>query len=312
MSGLLSFDRVSLAYGGLPVVHDASLELDAGGTLGVVGESGSGKTSLAKAAVGLLRPAAGVVRFDGRDLGRLGRREAKAFRRDAQLVFQEAVAALSPRLSVRSLLAEPLRIHGLDPAAGWPAVLELVRRVGLPESALERYPHQLSGGQARRVGIARALVLRPRLLVADEPTAGLDPSVQGDILNLLADLRGEFGLTVLMVSHHLDMVRVTADRVLVLYLGRVMETGPAAAALTRPAHPYTRALLDAVPRLGPGIGLGRRAPPLAGEVPSPLNPPPGCVFHPRCPNADARCRAEVPAERPLPGGRRVACHHPLA
>ncbi len=308
-SPLLSLDRLSLNYGSVPAVRAVSLDLRPGETLSVVGESGSGKSSLIRAALGLVPPTAGAVRFDGRDLKELRGGEVKAFRRAAQMIFQDPVAALSPRMTIRNLLAEPLRIHGVAERAAWPGVLDLLRRVGLPDSVLDKHPHQISGGQARRVGIARALVLRPRLLVADEPTAGLDVSVQGDIVNLLVDLQRGFGLTCLMVSHNLDVVRVMSDRVLVLYLGRAVEVGPADRLLDAPAHPYTRALLAAVPRFDPLHR--RRVPPLPGEVPSPRHPPSGCAFHPRCPLADDRCRSEEPAERLLDEGRRVACHKPL-
>ncbi|CAO3411834.1 ABC transporter ATP-binding protein [Azospirillum largimobile] len=306
---LLSLDGLSLNYGTVPAVRAVSFDLHPGETLSVVGESGSGKSSLIRTALGLVPATAGTVRFDGREVKGLRGREAKAFRRDAQMIFQDPAAALSPRMTVRNLLAEPLRIHGVAERSAWPGVLDLLRRVGLPESVLDKHPHQISGGQARRVGIARALVLRPRLLVADEPTAGLDLSVQGDIVNLLAGLQSDFGLTILMVSHNLDVVRAMSDRVLVLYLGRAVEVGPAEHVLNAPAHPYTRALLAAVPRFDPGNR--HRAPPLPGEVPSPRNPPSGCAFHPRCPLADARCRIEEPAEHTLADGHRVACHHPL-
>lgn len=311
---LLSLDRLTLNYGTVPAVRAVSFDLHPGETLSVVGESGSGKSSLIRTALGLVPATSGTVRFDGREVKGLRGRETKAFRRDAQMIFQDPAAALSPRMTVRNLLAEPLRIHGVAERAAWPGVLDLLRRVGLPESVLDKHPHQISGGQARRVGIARALVLRPRLLVADEPTAGLDLSVQGDIVNLLVDLQRDFGLTILMVSHNLDVVRAMSDRVLVLYLGRVVEVGPADQVLSAPAHPYTRALLAAAPRFDPHHR--HRVPPLPGEVPSPRNPPPGCAFHPRCPLGDDRCRAEEPAERTtltdgLADGRRVACHKPL-
>ncbi len=306
---LLSLDRVSLTYGNLPAVRAVSLDLTAGETLSIVGESGSGKSSLTRMALGLVPPTAGAVRFEGRDLADLRGRDAKAFRRAAQMIFQDPVAALSPRMRIRSLLAEPLRIHGVPVEPAWDGVLALLRRVGLSETVLDKHPHQVSGGQARRVGIARALVLRPRLLVADEPTAGLDVSVQGDLVNLLVDLQRGFGLTYLVVSHNLDVVRALSDRVMVLYLGRAVETGPAGRIFHAPAHPYTRALLAAVPRLDPGNR--RRSEPLPGEVPSPLNPPTGCAFHPRCPLADDRCRQAAPAEQVLADGHRVACHKPL-
>lgn len=308
---LLSVDGVSLRYGRVPALHEVSLELPAGQTLSIVGESGSGKTSLIRTVLGLATPSAGSIRFDGLPTAGQRGREAAAFRRAVQMIFQDAAASLSPRLRVRDLLAEPLRIHGVRLRDGWPGVLELLRRVGLPEQVLDKYPHQISGGQARRVGIARALVLRPRLLVADEPTAGLDLSVQGDIVNMLVGLQREFGLTCLIVSHNMDVVRVMSDRVVVLYFGRVVESGPAARVLGAPAHPYTRALLDSVPRFTPGGAPQAPAETVLGEVPSPLDPPSGCVFHPRCPLADAVCRGTVPAERTLADGRRVACHKPL-
>lgn len=307
---LLSLAEVSLRYGRVPALHAVSLDLTPGETLSIVGESGSGKTSLIRAALGLTPPSAGTVRFDGQPVVGLRGQAATAFRRAAQMIFQDPAAALSPRMRIRDLLAEPLRIHKVPLRDGWPVVLDLLRRVGLPETVLDKHPHQISGGQARRVGIARALALRPRLLVADEPTAGLDLSVQGDIVNLLVGLQRDFGLTCLVVSHNMDVVRVMSDRVLVLYFGRTVEIGPADRVLTAPAHPYTRALLDAVPRFAPGRTFPNVAP-LAGEVPSPLTPPPGCVFSPRCPLADAQCRSEAPTERPLPDGRRVACHRPL-
>lgn len=307
---LLSVDRLSLRYGPVPAVRSVSFALAPGETLGVVGESGSGKTSLIRAALGLVPPTAGGVRFDGADVTALRGRDLKAFRRAAQMIFQDPAAALSPRMKIRDLLAEPLRIHGVPLAEAWPGVLDLLRRVGLPDGVLDKHPHQVSGGQARRVGIARALVLRPRLLVADEPTAGLDLSVQGDIVNLLVDLQRGFGLTCLVVSHNLDVVRAMADRVLVLYLGRVVEIGAADRVLGAPAHPYTRALLAAVPRFDP-VNRSPRVPPLRGEVPSPRTPPSGCVFHPRCPLATNLCGAVEPVEQTLADGRRVACHTPL-
>lgn len=307
---LLSLAEVSLRYGRVPALHAVSFDLLPGETLSIVGESGSGKTSLIRTALGLTAPSAGTVRFEGEPVGGLQGQAAAAFRRAVQMIFQDPVAALSPRMRIRDLLAEPLRIHKVPLRDGWPAVTELLRRVGLPETVLDKYPHEISGGQARRVGIARALVLRPRLLVADEPTAGLDLSVQGDIVNLLVGLQRDFGLTCLVVSHNMDVVRVMSDRVLVLYFGRTVEIGPADRVLSAPAHPYTRALLDAVPRFAPGRTPAASAP-LAGEVPSPLTPPPGCVFNPRCPLADALCRSEAPTERALPDGRRVACHRPL-
>ncbi|HLZ66100.1 MAG TPA: ABC transporter ATP-binding protein [Aliidongia sp.] len=307
---LIDIDKATVAYGPVRAVDAVSLSIRAGETVGLIGESGSGKSSLARMLVDLVRPSDGRVRFDGRDLATLGRSARRAFRRDAQMIFQDPVASLSPRLTIGRLLAEPLAIHGLDRAKAWPGVLELLRRVGLPETILGKYPHQVSGGQARRVGIARALVLRPRLVVADEPTAGLDVSVQGDLVNLMTELQRDFGLTYLLVSHNLNVVRAMADRFAVMYLGQLIETGPARQIFAAPAHPYTRALIAATPRLDPDR---RHAPaPLMGEIPNPAQLPTGCRFQTRCPFADDHCRAVEPPPQVLADGRTVRCHKPLA
>ena len=306
---LIELDQATVAYGPVKAVDGVSLAIRPGETVGLIGESGSGKSSLARLLVDLVRPSAGAVRFDGRDLAALDRAGRRGFRRDAQMIFQDPVASLSPRMTIGRLLAEPLAIHGIDRAQAWPGVLELLRRVGLPGTILGKYPHQVSGGQARRVGIARALVLRPRLVVADEPTAGLDVSVQGDLVNLLTELQRDFGLTYLLVSHNLNVVRAMADRFAVMYLGRVIEIGPARQIFAAPAHPYTSALIAATPRLDPDR---RRAPaPLAGEIPNPAAPPPGCRFQTRCPYADDHCRTVEPPPTALADGRTVRCHKPL-
>jgi oligopeptide/dipeptide ABC transporter ATP-binding protein len=306
---LIELDQATVAYGALKAVDAVSLAIRPGETVGLIGESGSGKSSLARLLVGLVRPSAGRVRFDGRDLAGLDRAERRAFRRAVQMIFQDPVASLSPRLTIGRLLAEPLAIHGIDRAQAWPGVLELLRRVGLPETVLGKYPHQVSGGQARRVGIARALVLRPRLVVADEPTAGLDLSVQGDLVNLMTELQRDFGLTYLLVSHNLNVVRAMADRSAVMYLGQLVEVGPSRQIFAAPAHPYTRALIAATPRLDPDR---RHAPaPLAGEIPNPAQLPPGCRFQTRCPYADDHCRAVEPPPTALADGWIVRCHKPL-
>ena len=306
---LVQLDGASVAYGRLTAVETVSLDILPGETIGLIGESGSGKSSLARLLVGLVRPSAGRVLFDGHDLAALDRPARLKFRRDVQMIFQDPVASLSPRMTIGRLLAEPLQIHGIDRAQAWPGVLELLHRVSLPETILGKYPHQVSGGQARRVGIARALVLRPRLVVADEPTAGLDLSVQGDLVNLMTELQRDFGLTYLLVSHNLNVVRAMADRVAVLYLGQLIETGPARQIVTAPAHPYTKALFAATPRLDPD----RAHPPalLAGEIPNPTDLPPGCRFQTRCPFADAHCRTVEPPPQILADGRTVRCHKPL-
>jgi oligopeptide/dipeptide ABC transporter ATP-binding protein len=306
---LIQMQDVTVTFGRVRAVDGVSLAIRPGETFGLIGESGSGKSTLARLLVDLVRPNAGSVRFDGRDIAGLDRAERKRFRREVQMIFQDPVASLSPRRTIGRLLAEPLAIHGIDRAKAWPDALKLLRRVNLPDGILGKYPHQVSGGQARRVGIARALVLRPRLVVADEPTAGLDVSVQGDFVNLMTELQRDFGLTYLLVSHNLNVVRAMADRFAVMYLGQLVEVGPAREIFAAPAHPYTRALIAATPRLDPDR---RHAPvPLAGEMPNPAELPSGCRFQTRCPLADDHCRAVEPPPTILSDGRTVRCHKPL-
>ena len=295
--------------GGLQAVAGISLTLAVGETVGLVGESGSGKTTLAKALVGLNRPSAGAVRVGGRVLSALHRADRLWLRRRVQMIFQDPLSSLSPRFTVRRLLAEPIAIHGLDRRERWPKVLDLMARLGLSEAQLDKYPHQISGGQARRVAITRALVAEPSFLIADEPTAGLDVSVQGDLLNLLADLQKSVSLGILMVSHNLNVIGHTTDRVAIMYLGKVMEEGPTRSVFRAPKHPYTQALLSANPVIDPAHRRERIV--LSGEIPSPSRPPLGCRFHTRCPRAQDRCRVEEPALTPAADGRRYACHFPL-
>jgi peptide/nickel transport system ATP-binding protein len=307
---LVEIEGLSVVFDGrLRAVDDVSLTVAERETVGLVGESGSGKTTIAKTLVGLYRPVEGAVRFDGRDLASFSRRDWMWFRGQAQIIFQDPLSSLSPRLTVRSLLTEPLRIHGLDVKREFERVRALLAAVNLSEALLDKYPHQVSGGQARRIGIARALVLNPRLLVADEPTAGLDVSIQGDLLNLMADLQQEFGLTYLMVSHNLNVVRKVTDRVAVMYLGKIVEIGRTATVFDSPAHPYSHALISANPEIDPA--KRRKKVVLAGEIPSPLDPPSGCRFHTRCPRMQERCRIEEPLLRPMGGDRAAACHFPL-
>lgn len=307
---LLEIDDVSVVYGGtVHAVDGATFSLNQGGTLGLVGESGSGKTTLIKVVLGLIAPTRGLVRFDGRDVTGFRGADRMWFRAQAQMIFQDPASSLSPRLTLRRILEEPLVIHGLKLKEHWPRVLDLMSAIGLKEAQLDRYPHQVSGGQARRVGIARALILNPRLVVADEPTAGLDVSIQGDLLNLMHDLQQRLGLTYLMVSHNLSVVRKVTDSVAVMYLGKLVETGPTPAVFRAPAHPYTRALISANPVIDPE--RKRKHVILEGEVPSPFNLPPGCRFQTRCPMAQDRCRVEAPALRPVGNGQNVACHFPL-
>ncbi len=291
-------------------VVDVSLAVHAGETVGLVGESGSGKTTFAKSLIGLLGIAEGSIRFLGRDVADLREAGWRRLRREIAMMFQDPVGSLSPRQSVRALLAEPMRIHGTAAAEAEREAERLVDMVGLPRDFLDRYPHELSGGQARRVGVARALALRPRLVIADEPTAGLDVSVQGEILNLMDDLQREHGLSYLVITHNLPVVRHIADRIGIMYLGRLVEFGDAEAVFAAPAHPYTQALIEGVPQ--PDPARRRTLVSIEGEVPSLLRRPTGCEFHPRCRYAQARCRTECPAPHRTADGRTVRCHFPLA
>jgi oligopeptide/dipeptide ABC transporter ATP-binding protein len=288
-------------------VAGVSFSLAAGETFALVGESGSGKTTLARGIVGLTPLHAGTVRLSGQQISGLSERRLRPFRREIGMVFQDPVGSLSPRLSIGANLAEPFRVHGevvdLKGKIG-----RLLDELGLPASFVSRYPHQLSGGQLRRVGVARALALRPKLVIADEPTAGLDVSVQGEVLNLLSRLQAALGLALLLITHNLNVVRKVTDRVAVLYLGKIVETGRTIDVFRAPAHPYTHALLAANPEIDPAKRQARVV--LEGEIPSPLAPPPGCRFHTRCPHAQKRCRLEEPMLRPV-GGRLAACHFPL-
>ena len=314
---LLELDRVSVSFSGaggllrrgtpLPAVTDASLTVAAGETVALVGESGSGKTTLVRTVLGLAPVTGGSVRFRGAITASMGRSARRDLRRSVQMVFQDPFGSLNPRMTVGAIVAEPLVIHGIGDRTA--TVARTMEQVGLPRDAVNRYPHQFSGGQRQRIAIARALAPGPALIIADEPLSALDVSIQSQILNLLADLRESEGLSYLLVSHDLNAVHHLADRIAVMYLGRVVETAPKQALFDRPAHPYTAALLRAMPRLSltrrePGRGLG-------GEVPSPLHPPSGCAFHPRCPRARDDCRTTMPLLRATAPDRSVACHDPL-
>ena len=295
-------------------LHDVSLELHPGEALGVVGESGSGKSTLVRAALELIRPDAGRVTWMGRNLGTLPAPELKRLRRDLQIVFQDPLASLDPRLTVAAIVAEPLAVHEprLDATARQRRVAEMLLRVGLNAELASRYPHELSGGQCQRVGIARAMILGPRLLVCDEPVSALDVSVQAQILDLLASLKSEHGMSILLVSHNLAVVRRLCDRVLVLYRGRMMELADSRALFSRPLHPYTRELLDAVPVVDPDVQPHRLAAALTRlkqgeERQGEDGASSGCSFRSRCPYAIAECAARVPAWETAPGGGRVAC-----
>jgi len=291
----------------LRAVDEVSFEVRRGETLALVGESGCGKSTVARLIVGLYAPSRGAVEFDGIDLTDPGRAaEARAARRRMQMIFQDPYASLDPRWRVRDIVAEPIRVLGLarTRAAERSRVRELLAQVGLAAEDGDKFPHEFSGGQRQRISIARALSGNPEFLVCDEPTSALDVSVQAQILNLMSELQSRLGLTYLFISHNLAVVSHVADRVGVMYLGRLVELAEAAELFARPRHPYTRMLLDAVPRLE---AIGARRTPVAGEVPDPLAPPTGCAFHPRCPHANARCAAERPALEGT-GARRIACH----
>jgi peptide/nickel transport system ATP-binding protein len=294
----------------LRAVDDVSLDLRAGEALGVVGESGCGKSTLARAALLLIRPTAGQVVWMGRSLEGLSARELKPLRREFQIVFQDPLASLDPRMTIGQIVDEPLRVHRPELNTGdrVRAVAEMLVRVGIAPDLVNRYPHEFSGGQCQRIGIARAMILKPRLLVCDEPVSALDVSIQEQIVTLLADLKREYGMCILFVSHNLAVVRRLCDRVLVLYLGRMMELAASQQLYTRALHPYTRDLLESVPIPDPDVQPARLARTLGGEPPSPLNPPSGCVYRTRCPHAKDVCGERVATWQEAEGGHRVACH----
>jgi oligopeptide/dipeptide ABC transporter ATP-binding protein len=290
--------------GDLDAVREVNLDILRGETLGLVGESGCGKSTLGRCILRLIEPTTGTIVFDGVDITRTPRRQLRPVRRRMQIIFQDPVSSLNPRMTIGSMLSEPIRVHGFARAADVGGRVEsLLERVGLSPSVMGRYPHELSGGQRQRVGIARALSVEPDFIVADEPVSALDVSIQAQVLNLLADLKESLALTYLFISHDLHVVRSLSDRVAVMYLGRIVELGAKTTLFSTPAHPYTRALLAATPKLGSDDGAA-----LAGEPPSAMAPPSGCAFHPRCPAAEERCRSERPELRTLTEGHTVACH----
>jgi peptide/nickel transport system ATP-binding protein len=296
--------------GEVSAVADVSFAVPRGTTFGLVGESGCGKTTIGRLIVGLEKPDGGSIAFGGQDLSR---EPGRARARQVQLMFQDSYAAMDPRMRVGTILTEPLVIQGIGSRSEQRRrIAAIVDEVGLPASAIGRYPHEFSGGQRQRLGLARALVLRPDMIVADEPVSALDVSIQAQVLNLMRDLQGENGLTYLFISHDLSVVRYMADTIGVMYLGKLVEIGPADDVYSRPAHPYTRGLIDTVPVADPGAERAKEHRGVSGELPSAIDPPSGCRFRTRCPFAEEICAVREPPLRPFtPDGHQAACHFPL-
>ena len=294
----------------LHAVSNVDFDLAPGECLGVVGESGSGKSTLARAVVGTIPSTSGAITFEGRDLTAMSPKQRRAHRKDVQMVFQDPLAALNPRMTVGDIIAEPLATHYPEMARKEvkTRVAEMMERVGLLPNLINRYPHEFSGGQCQRIGIARALVLQPKLLICDEPVSALDVSVQAQVINLLDELRRDMGLSMIFIAHELSVVKHISDRIVVMYLGQLMETAEAKRLCTRPEHPYTQALISSVPIPDPVLEKARKRPILEGELPSPLSPPSGCVFRTRCPKAQSVCAGDRPPARDLSGGHHVACY----
>ena len=293
-------------------VDGVSLDVFAGEAVGVVGESGCGKTTLGRCIIRLEDVTDGTVWFDGRDITHLSRRRLRPLRRQMQMVFQDPYSSLNPRKRVGAIIADPLRINHVGTRSQTRRrVQDLLEHVGLSPEHINRYPHEFSGGQRQRIGVARALGLNPKLIIADEPVSALDVSVQAQVLNLLDDLQDEFGLTYLFIAHDLSVVRHVCDRIVVMYLGKIVEVSPAEELYERPIHPYTEALLSAVPIPDPEVMARRERIVLSGDVPSPVNPPSGCRFHPRCRYATEICRTNEPPLVVHGNSHLAACHHPL-
>ena len=303
--GLFSRER-----GTNKAVNGVSFRLQQGETLGLVGESGCGKSTAGRTILKLYDPTSGSIKFEGEEISDLPNRRMKPLRTKMQMIFQDPQASLNPRQTVGSIVSASYEVHGIKPQGGVRrAVQELLERVGLSAEHFDRYPHEFSGGQRQRVGIARALALKPKFIVCDEPVSALDVSIQAQVINLLTDLRDDFGLSYLFIAHDLSVVQHIADRVAVMYLGKIMEIAPTASIYSAPHHPYTKALLSAVPIPEPKLERKREQIVLSGELPSAMNPPTGCVFNTRCWKAQAKCFSEEPVLRPVESSQ-VACHFP--
>jgi len=299
--------------GAVHAVDGVSFDVRRGETFGIVGESGCGKSTTARLVMRLLRPTSGSVRFDGREIADLSTKEIKPLRREMQMIFQDPYSSLNPRRTVGTIISEPFIIHGMrqSKAERKSSVQDLMDRVGLNPEHYNRYPHEFSGGQRQRIGVARALALKPKVIVADEPVSALDVSIQAQILNLLRDLQRDMGLTLIFIAHDLSVVRHMCDRVAVMYLGKIVELADSDQLYSHPRMPYTGALMSAVPVADPALAATKKRQILAGDVPSPTNPPPACRFHTRCWKAQEICRTEEPVLEPKEGGNIAACHFPL-
>jgi oligopeptide/dipeptide ABC transporter ATP-binding protein len=305
-SGLLLGRTVAQVH----AVDDVSFQLVEGETLGIVGESGCGKTTLARTLIRLLEPTAGTIRFRGRDISHASRRELQPVRREMQMVFQDPQGSLNPRKRAIQIVGAPLRLHGTPRNQVERRVRELLERVGLNPEHINRFPHEFSGGQRQRIGVARSLAVEPKLILLDEPVSALDVSIQAQVINLLDDLQDGLGLSYVFVAHDLSVVRHVSDRIAVMYLGKLVEVSPGEELYVKPIHPYTQALLGAVPIPDPKENRARTRPIVKGEPPNPISPPPGCRFHPRCPHATEICRTVEPPLTEYANGHTAACHHP--
>jgi oligopeptide/dipeptide ABC transporter ATP-binding protein len=300
--------------GAVQAVDGISFDVMKGETLGIVGESGCGKSTTARLLMRLMEPTSGSIRFDGREIANTKGAELKAQRREMQMIFQDPYSSLNPRKTIGTIISEPYAIHGLHPGEGdrKKAVREIMDIVGLNPEHYNRYPHEFSGGQRQRIGVARALALRPKMIIADEPVSALDVSIQAQILNLLRDLQRDLGLTLVFIAHDLSVVRHMCDRIAVMYLGKIVELASSAELYAHPRHPYTGALMSAVPVADPRLAAQKTRQILTGDVPSPTNPPAACRFHTRCPKVvDGTCNVDEPLLEPKEGGNLAACHFPL-